>query len=108
MLITTLYHQNQKIEFHNSWLGKETVKVDGQTVSAKRSLLGADHVFSILSDGVQKPCKFSSGLGYGGIVYDMYVDGDPILESSKGGFFYSAMIVGFAIGIFISIYNRVC
>ncbi|KEO72014.1 hypothetical protein [Anditalea andensis] len=85
---------------------KKPLKENGQKVSTKRSFLGGGHVFSINTEGADKQFKFTSSLGYGGIVYDMYVDGDPILESSKGGFFYSAMIIGMAIGIFISIYNR--
>ncbi len=31
------------IEFHNNWLGVETVIVNGQIVSKKTSLLGAHH-----------------------------------------------------------------
>lgn len=108
MLVTTLHYQNQKIEFYNSWLGKETIKLDGQIVSTKKSLLGAEHVFKIQSDGTERSCRFKSGLGYGGIVYDIYVDGNPILESSKKSFLYPAMLIGFTIGIIISIYNGSC
>lgn len=105
MLVITLYYQDQKIEFFNMWLGKETIKVDGQTVSTKRSFLGAENKFVIYSEGREKSCRFNTGLGYGGIVYDFYVDGNTILESSKKSVIYSAMLIGLAIGVFISIYN---
>lgn len=39
------------IEFHNNWLGEETVIVKGQVVSKKSSILGIDHKFSVLEKG---------------------------------------------------------
>ena len=39
------------IEFHNNWLGEETVIVNGQVVSKKSSILGCDHYFSVIDDG---------------------------------------------------------
>ncbi len=42
---------NVVIEFHNNWLGEETVTVNGQVVSKKSSVWGIDHHFSLLEDG---------------------------------------------------------
>ncbi|AEE48785.1 hypothetical protein [Haliscomenobacter hydrossis] len=39
------------IEFHNNWLGEETVIVKGQVVSKKSSILGIDHKFSVQEKG---------------------------------------------------------
>ena len=39
------------IEFHNSWLGEETVMVNGQVVSKKSSLWGTHHYFSTIEEG---------------------------------------------------------
>lgn len=39
------------IEFHNNWLGEETVIVKGQVVSKKSSIMGADHPFTVLEKG---------------------------------------------------------
>ncbi len=39
------------IEFHNNWLGEETIVVNGQTVSKKSSIMGTDHHFSVLENG---------------------------------------------------------
>ena len=39
------------IEFHNSWLGEETVIVNGQLASRKSSILGTDHLFQVEEDG---------------------------------------------------------
>jgi tetratricopeptide (TPR) repeat protein len=39
------------IEFHNNWLGQETVIVNGQMVSKKSSILGTSHHFTIPEDG---------------------------------------------------------
>jgi len=49
------YHKltsgNLVIEFHNNWLGEETVIVNGQIVSKKSSILGTHHHFSVMEDG---------------------------------------------------------
>lgn len=42
---------NTVIEFHNNWLGEETVIVNGQVVSKKSSVWGANHYFSVSEDG---------------------------------------------------------
>ena len=39
-----------KIEFHNSILGKETILVDGKKVSEKFSITGKEHKFKIGKD----------------------------------------------------------
>ena len=41
------------IEFHNNWLGKETVMVNGQIVSEKSSVMGTDHHFFVTENGHQ-------------------------------------------------------
>ncbi|MDX2068452.1 MAG: hypothetical protein SFV55_08500 [Haliscomenobacter sp.] len=44
------------IEFHNNWLGEETVIVKGQVVSKKSSITGTNHPFTVLEKG--KKIKF--------------------------------------------------
>ena len=39
------------IEFHNSWLGEETVIANGKLVSRKSSILGTDHHFQVEEQG---------------------------------------------------------
>lgn len=39
------------IEFHNNWLGEETVIVFGQVVSKKSSILGTSHDFNVVEKG---------------------------------------------------------
>lgn len=39
------------IEFHNNWLGEETVIINGQVVSKKSSITGAHHHFTLLENG---------------------------------------------------------
>ncbi len=39
------------IEFHNNWLGVETIIVNGQVVSKKSSIMGTDHPFTVMEDG---------------------------------------------------------
>lgn len=49
------YHKltsgNLIIEFHNNWLGEETVIVNGQIVSKKSSVWGTNHDFTVTEDG---------------------------------------------------------
>ncbi len=39
------------IEFHNNWLGQETVIINGQIVSKKSSILGTHHHFKVIEHG---------------------------------------------------------
>ena len=39
------------IEFHNNWLGEETVIINGQVVSKKSSVWGTHHAFTIIEQG---------------------------------------------------------
>jgi Flp pilus assembly protein TadD len=39
------------IEFHNNWLGEETVIVGGKMVSKKSSIMGANHYFTVVEKG---------------------------------------------------------
>jgi len=39
------------IEFHNNWLGEETVIVGGKMVSKKSSIMGANHFFTVIEKG---------------------------------------------------------
>ena len=41
------------IEFHNNWLGEETVSVNGQVVSKKSSVWGTNHYFTVHNKGKQ-------------------------------------------------------
>lgn len=43
--------EHNTIEFHNNWLGTETIIINGQIVSKKSSIMGADHFFSLIEDG---------------------------------------------------------
>jgi tetratricopeptide (TPR) repeat protein len=41
------------IEFHNNWLGEETVIANGQLVSKKSSVWGTSHPFNVMEQGNQ-------------------------------------------------------
>lgn len=38
------------IEFHNNWLGEETVVINGQVVSKKSSVWGTHHIFTVIEN----------------------------------------------------------
>lgn len=39
------------IEFHNNWMGEETVVVNGRVVSKKSSVWGTNHYFTVMEEG---------------------------------------------------------
>lgn len=98
MKYTTIYHEDKKIEIFNSMLGKETIKVDGKTVSSKYSLFGASHYFSLKEDGQTNHYQFHFSMSSNGIVYDFYKNGKPIIESAaKSGLsslFFFILFIG--------------
>ena len=44
--------ESDKIEFYNSYLGKETILVNGKKVSEKFSITGTEHFFKINSSAI--------------------------------------------------------
>lgn len=55
---------NVVIEFHNNWLGEETVIVNGQIVSKKSSVWGAHHDFTIMENGQKARYLLTSKVGH--------------------------------------------
>ena len=100
MKYTTVHLDDNKIEIFNSLLGKETVKVNGEIVSEIYSIAGATHVFKIKENGQEVECKLAFGFGLNGVVFDLYKDEKPIIESPKKGCVGLLLIV-FFIGFII-------
>lgn len=80
MKFITLHIGESIIELHNSWTGKETIIVDGQKVSEKRSITGANHRFTIRENGQEKAAQLSTKLTINGAIFDLYVDNKPVIE----------------------------
>ncbi|WP_421775223.1 hypothetical protein [Gracilimonas sp.] len=85
MKYTTIHLGGNKIELFNSLLGKETVQVNGEIVSSKYSMLGAEHPFTIPEDGKEVNCTVQFGFSMNGVVFDLHKEGSPIVESEKKG-----------------------
>ena len=104
MKFTTVYLDENKIEIFNSIFGRETIKVNGEIVSNKYSITGAEHAFSITENGTISNCKIRMGLGLNGVVFDLYKNQKPIIESPKNDFlkiFIGLLIFGVLIGLAI-------
>jgi hypothetical protein len=107
MKYTTVHLDDNKIEVFNSFLGKETIKVNGEIVSEIYSIFGASHIFKIKENDQDVVCKLIIGYGFNGVVIDLYKDEKPIIESPKKGcltFFlivFSIVIVFKAIDYFL-------
>lgn len=70
------------IEFHNNWLGEETVIVNGQVLSKKSSILGAHHYFTIFEDGRVVPYILTTKIGaLGQVLVDIRRDGVVVEEN---------------------------
>jgi hypothetical protein len=102
MKFTTIYLEENKIEISNSILGIETIKVNGEIVSKKFSITGAEHTFSITENGTIADCNLKMGFGFHGVVFDLYKNNKPIVESPKNGcliFFAVVFFIGLVIGL---------
>lgn len=92
MKFVTFFIEGIQIEYFNSLYGIESIKVNGRVVSKKFSILGAEHNFAIEGNDYTFRCT-SSLLGS---YYDLYVNGKPIVESSKNGCLV-ILLISFAI-----------
>jgi len=100
MKYTTVHLNENKIELFNTLLGKETVKVNDQIVSEKRSITGTEHNFKINENGTEIHCKLTTGFSMNGIVFSLYKNEKPIIEmpkSSKLAFIFF-VIIGIIVG----------
>ncbi|MCB0702297.1 MAG: hypothetical protein R2863_12300 [Candidatus Kapaibacterium sp.] len=106
MKFITLHIGDSKIELYNTLLGKETIIVDGQKISEKYSITGANHRFTIIENGQEKHAQLNTKLTLNGGAFDLYVDNKPIIEipESNGSaiiFFFGIVILAAAL-IFIN------
>ncbi len=70
------------IEFHNNWLGEETVIVNGQIVSKKYSVWGTNHFFTVMEDGRQTRYILTTRVDANmQVVVDLSKNGQLIRES---------------------------
>lgn len=97
MKYTTIYLDENKIELFNTLLGKETVKVNGNIVSEKWSITGTDHNFVIIENKDEVACKLTTGFGMNGVIFNLYKDDKPIIESPKSNLLVFLIIVFSAI-----------
>jgi len=97
MKFSTIQLGNNKIEIFNSFLGKETIIVNGKIASEKNSIRGAKHTFKMLENDRQVNCKLNLGYGSNGVVMDLYVDNVAIIESPRSSFLVISTIIIFII-----------
>lgn len=112
MKYSTLYLQGKKIEIFNSWLGKETIKVNGELKSSKYALFGANHNFQFEDDeGISYDCQINIGMNFTGVFIDVYLDKQPLIvssvNSSLANFFYFAFTVGLIL-FFMGVFKNTC
>lgn len=97
----TIYLDDNKIEIFNSILGKETIKVNKEIVSAKFSIIGTKHNFSIIENGTPSNCKIITRFGLNGVKINFYKNDKPIIETPKNGSLAISLLVIIIFGIII-------
>lgn len=103
MKFITLHIGESVIELHNSILGKETIKVDGQIVSEQYSISGANHRFTVRENGQEKQVQLNTKLTLNGAIFDLYVDNKPVVEVPNTLFSLSIFWVLFFISLVVLI-----
>ena len=101
MKFTTVYIGENKIEIFNTLLGVEKIKVNGEIVSKKFSIFGTEHNFAIKENDENVECKINFGFGFHGVVFNLYKDNKPIIESPQNGclLFIAIFLIALAIGL---------
>lgn len=75
------------IEFHNNWLGQETVIVNGQIVSKKSSVWGIHHPFQVMENGQQVNYVLTTKVNqHMQVAVDLSKNGEVIQEDVIVGF----------------------
>lgn len=70
------------IEFHNNWLGEETVIANGQIVSKQSSIWGTNHHFTIMEDGHPVKYVLTSKVNANmQVMLDLIRNGEPVQEN---------------------------
>ena len=92
MKFTTITLGTNKIEVFNSFIGKETIVLNGKVVSEKNSITGATHHFKMIENEQEVACKFIFGYGANGVVMSLYKDNKPVIESQRSMFFGFVLI----------------
>jgi hypothetical protein len=106
MKIITIFSDDHSIELHNSILGKETVKINGQVVSSEFSFLGTTHSFNITKNGQKIPYKVKFRAGTP-VAFDIYREGEPLIESPPFPFWRVVIIAVLTIFFYELIQGRI-
>ena len=97
MKIITAHFGETKIELRNTLLGKETILVNDKVVSAKYTMFGGSgHKFIVEELGQETNYKVKYRSGFG-VAFDIWRNGDPVLESAKHGFWRLTLLFVFII-----------
>ena len=104
MKFTTINLGENKIEVFNSFIGRETIVLNGKVVSEKNSITGATHHFKMIENDQEVACKFILGYGLNGVVMSLYKDNKPVIESEKSMFFGFVFLTLICFG-FVFFYN---
>lgn len=70
------------VEFHNNWVGVETIIINGQIVSKKSSVWGAHHRFTLIEDGKEAKYVLTTKVGADfAVLLDLHRNGKTVEEN---------------------------
>lgn len=104
MKFSTIQLGTNKIEIFNSYLGKETITVNGEIVSEKSSIRGGNHTFTLVENDRKVDCKITLGYGANGVVMDFYKDNIAIIQQPRSSALLALLIIG---GLFTTVFLTV-
>lgn len=77
----SFFHNGNEIEIHNSWMGKETIKYNGEIMSSKYSFMGEQHEFAVLENDVWIDYIVEIGFANYGVGFNIYRNNEPLIEA---------------------------
>jgi hypothetical protein len=83
MKFTTINLGETQIELYKSFLGKETVKVNGNILASEWTFSGTVHEFTVNENGKEVHYKLKTGTGIMGLMFGLKRDEVPVIEFPK-------------------------
>ena len=83
MRAMSYFYNNNEISIHNSILGVESVRYNGEKMTSKFSIFGAIHDFSVYEDDEHIDYRIDVGMGLTGVTFSIWRNGRALLLGSR-------------------------
>lgn len=79
----SFFHNGNEISIHNSLLGVESIRYNGEKMTSKFSILGATHVFSVHEDDRLVDYRVEVGMNLMGVTFSLWRNGKALMLSGS-------------------------